>query len=173
MTGLVTHDNGYPSLSCKAYNGRVFLLFLLVCLESLCTSVRDRELDLAISTCKALAVFFDRVERAGRYLSEEEARGQCESCWGFIKGYYKLADLNVQRNVSRFKLLPKLHIMCHLAEDIWMYRYNIKYHHTYKDEDNVGLLKKLAVAVAKPIMEYRILLRWQLRLVCWQPGTGV
>ena len=30
-----------------------------------------------------------------------------------------------------------------------MYRYNIKYHHTYKDEDNVGLLKKVSCCCCK------------------------
>ena len=30
-----------------------------------------------------------------------------------------------------------------------MYRYNIKYHHTYKDEDNVGLLKKVSCCSCK------------------------
>ena len=50
-------------------------------------------------------------------------------------------------------------------------RYNYKYVHTYKDEDNVGVMKKLAEKVAKgDLMEYRVLTRFLLRLASWQPS---
>lgn len=132
----------------------------------------DREVHLAHSVCKALSVFFDRMERTGRYLSHAEAREQSDLLMSFIRGYEKLAVLNVTQKTTRFKMLPKLHMLAHMAEDLVSYRYNIKFHHCYKDEDLVGLLKRLAIAVAKPIMEYRILLRWQLRLASWYPGVG-
>ncbi len=118
-------------------------------------------------------MFFDRLERAGRFLSENQANELARSCLAFINGYDKLARLNVQRGISRFKLLPKMHLMRHFAEDIVLYRYNIKYHHCFKDEDLVGLIKRLGCRVhAGTLMEYRILGRWMLRLASWEPGTG-
>lgn len=172
-TGLVSHDNGYPYLTCKAYNGRVFLVFLTTCLDALLQQIGDnQEVTLAFSTSKAMCVSFDRIERYGRYLTNSEARDLHDALMGTVYGYQKLALLSIRQGISRWKFIPKLHCVVHLAEDALAFRYNIKYHHCFKDEDNIGLLKKLAVMVAKPLMEWRILLRWQLRLVSWIPGTG-
>ena len=69
-TGLVSHDNGYPSLTCKAYNGRVFLVFLTTCLGAFLNQIGDdQEVTLAFSTSKPICVRFDRIERYGRYLT--------------------------------------------------------------------------------------------------------
>ena len=101
------------------------------------------------------------------------ANEMAAACTAFIRGYDKLARLCVQKNVSRFKLIPKMHICRHFAEDIVRFKYNIRYHHCYKDEDCVGIMKKLACKVhAGSLMEYRIICRWLLRVSCWVPGTG-
>ena len=48
---------------------------------------------------------------------------------------------------------------------------NVRYVHTFKDEDNVGVVKKLAEKVTKgELMEYRILCRFLLRLGTWTPA---
>ena len=126
--------------------------------------------------CKYLqgnVFFFDRMERAGRYLSDQQANEMAAACIAFIPGYDKLARLCVQKNVSRFKLIPKMHICRHFVEDIVRFKYNIRYHHSYKDEDCVGIMKKLARKVhAGSLMEYRIICLWLLRVSCWVPGTG-
>ena len=92
-------------------------------------------------------MFFDRMERAGRYLSDQQANEFAAACTRFIRGYDKLARLCVQNHVSRFKLIPKMHICRHLAEDIVRFEDNIKHHHCYKDEDCVGIMKPLACKV--------------------------
>ena len=169
----MSRDSGYPALSAKAYNGRVFLVFLTVCVETLITRTGgDEELSLALSTCKAFSVIFDRMERAGRYLTDLQARELHDAFMHTVCGYQKLALLCLRKGISRFKIVPKIHCMVHLAEDAKNYKYNCRYFHCFKDEDNIGLLKKLAVKVAKPLMEWRILLRWQLRLASWVPGQG-
>ena len=118
-------------------------------------------------------VFFDRMERAGRYLWDQQANEFAASCATFIRGYDKLARLCVQNHVSRFKLIPKMHICRHLAEDIVRFEDNIKHHHCYKDEDCVGIMKTLTCRVhVGSLMEYRIICRWLLRASCWVPGTG-
>ena len=145
-----------------------------MCLETLLTQIGgDQEISLALSTSKAMSVCFDRMERYGRYLTNVEAQDLHDSIMATVCGYQKLALLSLRQGTTRFKIIPKLHCMVHLAEDALKFKYNFKYSHTFKDEDNIGVLKKLAIKVAKPLMEWRILLRWQLRLASWVPGCGL
>lgn len=96
----------------------------------------------------------------------KQANEFAAACRAFIRGYDKLARLCVQKNVSRFKLVPKMHICRQSAEDIVLL-YDIKHHHcnSFEDEDCVGIMKKLACKVhAGSLMEYRIICRWLLRV---------
>ena len=145
-------------------------MFLLQCLTSLSSRVPDLEVRLATATASAMCVCLDRIERFGRYLTRNEAKQIKEAMDGFVFGYCKLATLNVQCRTPRWKLIPKLHVMRHMAEDAEKHLYNPKYHHTFKDEDTVGLLKHLCVAVHKGgLLEFRVLTRWLLRLRFWEP----
>jgi hypothetical protein len=57
-----------------------------------------------------------------------------------------------------------------MNEDMRHRLYNYRYGHTFKDEDNVGVCKKLAERVAKgDLMEYRIMTRFLLRVGSWVP----
>ena len=87
------------------------------------------------------------------------ANEMAAACTAFIRGHEKLARLCVQKNVSRFKLIPKMHICRHFSEDIVRFKYNIRYHHCCKVH-------------AGSLMEYRISCRWLLRVSCWVPRTG-
>ena len=170
---MVLMDDGYPSLTAKAFNGRLFVVFLTTCLEALAARNPDLEIRLALTACKAMCMLFDRMERAPRYLNARQAAEIYKAGLMFMAAYDKLARLNSVRRVQRFKLLPKLHVLFHLVQDMYHTQYNARAYHCFKDEDNVGLLKRLAVRVHKgPLMEYRILTRWLLRLQAWTPGTG-
>ncbi|CAL1129990.1 unnamed protein product [Cladocopium goreaui] len=82
----------------------------------------------------------------------------------------QLAILSVLRSVARWRLLPKVHPFRHMNEDMRNRLYNYRYCHTFKDEDNVGVCKKLAERVAKgDLMEYRIMTRFLLRVGSWVP----
>ena len=173
--GLLNHDDGFPSLTCKAFNGRLFLVFLTTCLKTLCEQMDnpDLEIRLALAACNAMCVFFDRMERSKRYLTPQEGDDLYTAAFTYTQAVEKLATLNVQRKVQRFKLIPKNHVVLHLGEDQRRYLYNARFHHCYRDEDMVGLMKRLAVAVHKgTLMEMRILTRWLLRLNSWTPGLG-
>ena len=173
--GLLHHDDGFPSLTCKAFNGRLFLVFLTACLKTLSDNLGnpDLEIRLALAACNAMCVFFDRMERSKRYLTPQEGDELYGAAVTFTQAVEKLATLNVRRKVQRFKLIPKHHVVLHLGEDQKRFLYNARFHHCYRDEDMVGLMKRLAVAVHKgPLMEMRILTRWLLRLSSWTPGTG-
>ncbi len=133
----------------------------------------DREIRLTLLVCNSMRVFFDRMERAGRYLTREQGEEIYDAARNFTLGMEQLAHLNVRRRVQRFKLIPKNHVVLHVGEDMRRFLYNARFHHCYKDEDNVGLLKRLGVAVHKgPLMEMRICTRWLLRLTNWVPRTG-
>ena len=167
-------DDGFPSLTCKAYNGRLFLVFLTTCLSALRERSDDLEVRLALTACRSFCVFFDRIERCGRYLSPNEGREIKGAIRTFLTAYESLARLNVAKGIQRFKLIPKMHILMHLGEDCAHFLYNCRYHHCYRDEDMVGVMKRLAEAVHKgPLMEFRILTRYLLRLGSWTPGIGL
>lgn len=117
-------------------------------------------------------VFSDRIERAGRYLTHEQSLEIYRAVRMFVLSYERLARLCVSRRAQRFKLIPKIHTVVHVGENMLYYRHNCKHHHCFKDEDMVGVMKQLAAAVHKgPLMELRILSRFALRLGAWNPGT--
>lgn len=150
-------------------------MFLTTCLQTLSEGMNnpDLEIRLALAACNSMCVFFDRMERSKRYLSQQEGDELYVAALTFTQAVEKLATLNVQRNVQRFKLIPKHHVVLHLGEDQKRFLYNARHYHCYRDEDNVGLMKRLAVAVHKgSLMEMRILTRWLLRLSSWTPQTG-
>ncbi|CAE7207120.1 unnamed protein product, partial [Symbiodinium sp. CCMP2456] len=107
--GMITRDP-YPSLNLKAWNGRVFVVFLEICLNAAVAMYDDdRELELAAAAATCIAVWFDRSERASRYLTESEADTICEAGLKFIAYYEALARHCIHADVARFKVIPKLH----------------------------------------------------------------
>ena len=88
----------------------------------------------------------------------------------FLKTYQRLGVESVLAHSRRWKYIPKLHVVHHLLEDMKVSLVNCRFTHCFKDEDNVGLVKRLAVRVHKGnLFEYRILTRWLLRLDTWRP----
>ena len=107
--GMISHDP-YPSLNLKAFNGRVFLIFLELCLTTaLSDHPNNEELQLAARCATCLAVWFDRTERCGRYLTEEEASLICSAGLRFVGCYEAAARFAIRAQVARFKVVPKLH----------------------------------------------------------------
>lgn len=173
------HADAFPCLTLKAYNGRVFAIFLEVCLESQIQSLRrnnllvDVELLNASVALKALCAWFDILERSPRFMNQADADSTFGFGMKFVKTYERLAILSVMRNSRRWKFIPKLHIYVHLLEDVKHTRANCRFFHCFRDEDFMGLCKRLALRVHKgPLFEYRILTRYLLRLDSWQPGES-
>ena len=66
------------------------------------------ELQLAATAATCLAVWFDRTERCGRYLTAEEASTICTAGLRFI-GYYEALAVHALRiQVVRFKVIPSV-----------------------------------------------------------------
>ena len=169
--GMLHITDGFPQLTCKAHNGHVLLCFLDICVQVLFQQSSEDETHLASLAARSLVCWFDRLARYGRYLTEFEGRDIAKHGFTFLRLYQKLGYLSVVQKCGRWKLIPKHHPFRHICEDMATKRYNYKYVHTYKDEDNVGVMKKLAEKVAKgDLMEYRVLTRFLLRLASWQPS---
>ena len=108
-SGMLTWDP-YPSFNLKAHNGRVVLIFLMVCLRSALEQHPDHEeLSLAAVAAQSLCAYYDRVERAGRYLSRAEADEICRAGQTFLAIYESLARRAASGAVPRWKIVPKHH----------------------------------------------------------------
>lgn len=176
LTAGMLHAEGFPCLTIKAHNGRLMLVFLDLCLATYIKSTRDADgtpssevVNASLAT-RALCGWFDAVERAGRYLTRAEADTIYNYGFSFLKTYQRLGVESVLNGSRRWKYIPKLHVVHHLLEDMKFSLVNCRFTHCFKDEDNVGLVKRLAVRVHKGnLFEYRILTRWLLRLDTWRP----
>ena len=172
------HADAFPCLTLKAYNGRVMAVFLETCLEShICTLQRnnlpvDVEVLNASVAIKALCAWFDILERSPRFLSQNDADATFNFGNKFLRTYERLGIIAVIRGSKRWKFIPKLHVFMHLIEDVKSTTENSRFFHCFRDEDFMGVCKKLAIRVAKgPLFEYRVLTRYLLRLDSWQPGA--
>ena len=164
-------------MTVKAWNGRLLRIFIDRCLEAKIRNVRvageqpSVELLNASLATKGLCKWFDLVERSPRYLQQSVADEMFDAGQVFLKTYLRLALHSLIEKSQRWKFLPKLHSFMHLCEDVKSSLHNCRFFHCFRDEDFVGLCKRLAVRVHKgPLFEYRIMTRWLLRLSSWDPS---
>ena len=173
-SGLLNTADGYPTMTCKAFNGRLMLIFLDRCIHDLRGQNQngdDPEIANACVAARALCGWFDLLERSPRYLSQIQRIGLYNFGVKFVDTLNRLAVLALLSNTSRWKIQPKLHVFLHVAEDHLTTGYNARYHHCFLDEDHIGLTKRLAQKVHRGgLMELRILCRWLLRLGSWVPS---
>ena len=167
-------SEAYPCLTIKAYNGRLLLAFLDVCMENLSMRIPADEPAMEIRNAflasRAMVCWFDRVERNGYFLTQDQADEIFSFGQMYLKTFVRLALGALRGNKKRWKYQPKLHVYMHLNEDMKKFLVNCRAYHCFRDEDFVGVSKKLAVKVHKgPLFESRILTSWQLRLGGWKP----
>ncbi|CAE7587022.1 unnamed protein product, partial [Symbiodinium pilosum] len=120
-------------------------MFLERCLGVLKQRDGGLEVRIAHAACTAICCWFDRCERAPRFLSDEQASGIAESGTAFLKCLEILARIGVSEGKLRWKLLPKAHAMAHLIEDQVKEKLNCRFYHCYTDEDFIGQWKKLVI----------------------------
>ena len=113
LTGGLLQEDPYPSLNLKAWNGRVFLIFLDLCIALLAKSVAldDSEPHLASLACSSLCTWFDRTERVGRYLTSAQAGEIAGAGRATLEAYETLAHHAQSMNVVRWKTVPKMHVI--------------------------------------------------------------
>ena len=175
ITPGVLHAEGYPSLTLKAHNGRLMVVFLSVSLDAHLAKVRaggepGAELLNACVAARAMCGWFDKCERGGRFLNDEEANGIFRDGMAFVAAYERLALASLRAGGERWKVHHKMHGFVHLCEDALWLRSNSRFFHCFRDEDFMGLCKRLCQKVHKgPLCEFRILCRYLLRLNSWRP----
>ena len=176
--GMLHSEGGFPCLTVKAWNGRLLLIFIDLCLSAKLKAVKDSgeqcsvELLNACVAARSMAGWFDKVERGGRYLAAAEAEAIYKDGMSYVKAYERLAHASNLSGGSRWRYQPKLHAFVHLCEDMAATRANCRFFHCYRDEDNVGLCKRLCQRVHKGgLCEFRVLTRFLLRLGSWHPGA--
>ena len=154
---------GYPELLGKAYNNRVMLAFLAVCMATLAGTCDDLEVQLASSVAQLMSVWHDRLERAPRYMSSSQAQLLDETSMRFVKQYKRLAVLAYIQGKTRWKLIPKVHAWRHLNQCMLSELYNCRFFHAFLDEDNMGAVKRIARMCHRNLLELRVISRLLLR----------
>ncbi|CAE7339484.1 unnamed protein product [Symbiodinium sp. CCMP2592] len=173
--GLLDLEQGtYPVLKLKAWNGRLMILFLAVALKGLSEPGDDllrKERRAALAAAECVACIFDRSERAARLLTEQEAESISEAILKFLMIYKQLVKMSVSRNCPRYKIIPKMHALLHVGEDVRETRCNFRHFHCFMDEDYMGQMKELTIKLPKVGggLEFRLLTRWLLRLGASRP----
>ena len=167
----------HPILKLKAWNGRLMILFLAIALKGLPEPDDDllrKELRLAVAAADCVACFFDRSERSGRLLTKQEAEDISSATFKFLQLYRLLVKNSIARSCPRYKVIPKMHVLVHVAEDVLESRMNYRFYHCVVDEDFIGQMKELTIKLPKVGMglEYRLLTRWLLRLGASRPLAG-
>lgn len=177
LTVGMLHSDKFPMLTVKAWNGRLILIFINRCLQTKISDEKNQghqcsvELLNAALAVQCLCRWFDLTERSGRYLEPTVAEEIYESGVKFLSTYLRLATDAVLDKKTRWKVIPKHHVFRHILEDTRCSLMNSRFYHCFRDEDFVGLCKRLAVRCHKGgLFEFRILMRYLLRLSTWQPG---
>ena len=117
LTSGMLHDDatGWPALRLKAYNGRIFLLYVRTALQA-CSKRPEQggnqEIALACIAAQALSLFFSLSERAGRYLNASQSQEIHSAGLTFLRCYTSLARMAAVAGVRRWHLLPKMHATC-------------------------------------------------------------
>eukprot|EP00439_Symbiodinium_sp_Y106_P042800 s93_g5.t1 len=176
--GLLDLEQGvFPVLKLKAWNGRLMILFFAIALKGLPDPGDDllrKELRAALAAAECVACFFDRSERSARLLTEQEAESISEAVLKFLMIYRQLVKISVSRNCPRYKVIPKMHVLLHIGEDVRETRTNFRHYHCFIDEDFIGRMKELTIKLPKVGggLEYRLLTRWLLRLGASKPARS-
>ena len=172
-SGIMSTTDGYPTLCCKAFNGRLMLMFLDLCMHTLAEGSSDPEILNACVASRSLSMWFDRMERAPRFLTMSQRVELHGLGIKVVHTIERLAILGLSKGVNRWRLQPKLHCLIHLSEDHLIFGVNARTFHCYIDEDHVGLIKRLALKCHRgDLLELRIILRWLLRIGSWVPGQA-
>ena len=171
--GMLRQDKrGYPELLGKAYNSRVLLAFLAMCMRALAgQGENDLEVCLAGRVAELMAAWHHFLEMAPRYMSLEEANRLDDTSLRFVQEYKRLAVWAYLGDVRRWKLIPKLHAWRHLNKEMRQSLYNCRFFHAFLDEDAMGSAKRLAKMVHPNLLELRVLSRSRLAGEKKQPAS--
>ena len=109
---LYNDPSGFPTLTLKAFNGRLFLSFLATCMRSLCNSMPQAlEMVLAEQCTRALLKWFQLLEAGPRvFLEAGTGAALLEATDSYLRLTSGLARLALSSGNLRWKILPKHHV---------------------------------------------------------------
>ena len=149
------------------------VIFLDRCIHTLAAGTTDAEISNACVAARSITGWFDALERAKRFLTDEEKVTLHKLGLKFVSTLDRLAIIALRSGSNRWKLQPKIHTLIHVCEDHLWYGYNARFLHCYVDEDFMGLTKRLALKCHRgELLEFRVMCRFLLRLASWIPGTS-
>ena len=119
--------------------------------------------------CSVCCLIFDRSERSARLLTRQEAEAISDSILKLLQLYEQMIKLSVPRSCPRYKVIPKMHVLLHIVEDVVETRWNYRHYHCFIEGDVIGQLKDLTVKLPKVGLGYCLLSRWLLRLGASKP----
>jgi hypothetical protein len=107
-----------PELDTKAYNSRVITGYLAEAASAELLRDESHHALLRAAAVWGLAALYDRVERAPRIMSREEADAAAEAGMVSLQAYNALAVESVAAMRCRWTCKPKLHKVHHLIRDM-------------------------------------------------------
>ncbi|CAE7296075.1 unnamed protein product, partial [Symbiodinium microadriaticum] len=144
-SGMLGFEGGaYPSLNLKAWNSRLFVVYFEIVLRELVDSgagadeeLLHKELKLASAATTAMCAFLHGMESSPRYLTDEQCRFMHDSMQAFLELYEVLIGTSNARGTARWKAVPKHHSAWHLVEEMDRTHYNVRFYHSFADEDYI------------------------------------
>ncbi|CAE7278142.1 unnamed protein product, partial [Symbiodinium microadriaticum] len=133
-----------PSMSCKAWNGRIVAEYLASVRAGAASFSSDPKIPLQAVAMTALARFFGLSERMPRLLTRGEANQQYHEGMLFINKSLELAQVSVRQQELTWNVVPKLHYFEHQLLETKRTCMNMRYHHCFTDEDAMRWTKLLA-----------------------------
>jgi hypothetical protein len=111
----------------------------------------------------ALADFCQCLDRAGKWLSDDETKRALSSGTLYLTSYQALAAANLIRRRCNYKVRPKLHYFAHqILRQIETSRLNPRHLHCFGDEDFIGRIARLAKLTSGQTTSLRTLQRYLL-----------
>ncbi|CAE7253053.1 GMPR2, partial [Symbiodinium sp. KB8] len=101
--------------------------------------------------CKAFGAGADFVMLGTRTLVPllTEAEAISDSILKLLQLYEQMIKLSVPRSCPRYKVIPKMHVLLHIVEDVVETRWNYRHYHCFIEGDVIGQLKDLTVKLPK------------------------
>jgi hypothetical protein len=150
----------YPLLKVKAANCRVVISWVAgLTLENSLQHPSVYNETKAVC-CWAVNEFHHCMEHSDRYFSDEYRKRVLLALECFLISYSALARMSIDLSRNRWRIVPKMHYMCHTLLDIRATNRNPAYYHCFTDEDFVGRVAKSSSQLHRTTCMLRVLERY-------------
>ena len=121
-------------------------------------------LQVLATCCWGLQKTIEICDHSGLVLDPSDATEGCEALTAHIRAYAWLSLYCCDRNLLHFKVRPKSHYVCHMADCMEKQRINFNAFHTFDEESFLGKIKAICQKTHGASMTRRVFQRYCLRL---------